>query len=48
MFCRPDNGIDNIVGVEVTEDPDDGHEEIQIDHDDQELTSKERHDDTIA
>ena len=31
------------VGVKV-EDPEDGHEETQLDHDGQELTSKERHD----
>ena len=40
--CSPNNGIFNI-GVKV-EDPEDGHEETQIDHDGQELTSKERHD----
>ena len=44
VFCCPDNRIDNIVGVEVTGDPDDGYEETQTDHDGQELTSKERHD----
>ena len=44
VFCSPDNGIDNIVGVEVTGDPDDGYEETQLDHDGQELTLKERHD----
>ena len=31
MFCRPDNGIVNVVGPKV-EDPDDGHEDNQ-DHD---------------
>ena len=46
MFCCPDNGIIN-VGVKV-EDPEDGHEETHIDHDGQELTSKERYDCTIA
>ena len=35
MFCSPDNGIDNIVGVEVMGDPDDGHEDNKQDHDDQ-------------
>ena len=35
------------VGVKV-EDPEDGHEETQLDHDGQELTSTERHDCTIA
>ena len=33
VFCRPDNGTIN-VGVEVMEDPDDGHEEHEQDHED--------------
>ena len=45
MFCSPDNGIDNIVGVEVTEDPDDGYEEHKQDHDGQDSPRKK---DTIA
>ena len=35
VFCSPDNRIDNIVGVEVTGDPDDGHEEKRQDQDGQ-------------
>ena len=49
MFCRPDNGIDNIVGVEVMEDPDDGHEEYGQDHVEQDSPKREdKKDDGIA
>ena len=45
MFCRPDNGIDDIVGVDVTGDPDDGHEDIKQDHNGQDSPWKK---DTIT
>ena len=45
MFCSPDNRIDNIVGVEVTGDPDDDYEDDKQDHDEQDLPRRK---DTIT
>ena len=39
VFCGPDNGTINDVGVKDTGDPEDDHEDNKQDHDDPRLTS---------
>ena len=45
LFSQPRQRDDNVVGVKDTDDPEDGHEESQQDHDDQDSPRKaQRHD----